>query len=302
MRVMAPGKLLLAGAYAVLEGSPALVLAVDRYAVANDARWAASPTPEVVAALDGAPAPEFDASSLRDGGHKLGLGSSAAILVASLGLAYARAGKPLADPVVRGELLTQARAAHSRVQEGGSGVDVAASVYGGVLAYTLVPDSAAHVEPLSLPRDVVVEVFWSGVPATTTSMRARVDALRIKDPRTHRARMDMVAAAARSSVLASRRGDGPGMLVAIRAGAHALAALGREADAPIFPPMILALVPLAERDDAAFLPSGAGGGDVFVHAGARPAGPAFTAAALAVGMRRLPMQLDQGGVRLLPDH
>ena len=35
MRARAPGKLVLSGAYAVLEGAPALVAAVDRYAVAD---------------------------------------------------------------------------------------------------------------------------------------------------------------------------------------------------------------------------------------------------------------------------
>ena len=36
----APGKVVLSGAYAVLEGAPALVAAVDRYVVAD---WIASP-------------------------------------------------------------------------------------------------------------------------------------------------------------------------------------------------------------------------------------------------------------------
>ena len=38
MRARAPGKLVLSGAYSVLEGAPALVAAVDRYALADDAR------------------------------------------------------------------------------------------------------------------------------------------------------------------------------------------------------------------------------------------------------------------------
>jgi len=37
----APGKLVLSGAYAVLSGAPALVVAVDRYVVADSARPAA---------------------------------------------------------------------------------------------------------------------------------------------------------------------------------------------------------------------------------------------------------------------
>jgi len=90
MIARAPGKVVLSGAYAVLEGAPALVAAIDRYAVADTGREATRVTPEVREALarrsDGK-APWFDASELRDdsGERKLGLGSSAAILVASLG-------------------------------------------------------------------------------------------------------------------------------------------------------------------------------------------------------------------------
>src|SRR5579871_2078485 len=95
MRARAPGKLVLSGAYAVLEGAPCLVAAVDRYAVADAARPAPFVTDEVRAAVDAGvldAAPWFDASALRDRApdgtsRKLGLGSSAAILVASMAAA-----------------------------------------------------------------------------------------------------------------------------------------------------------------------------------------------------------------------
>src|SRR6185437_2901148 len=85
----APGKLVLSGAYAVLEGAPCLVAAVDRYAVADASRPATFVTDEVrcaVAAGALARPPWFDASALRESApdgtsRKLGLGSSAAILV-----------------------------------------------------------------------------------------------------------------------------------------------------------------------------------------------------------------------------
>ncbi|AGP37561.1 hypothetical protein SCE1572_25545 [Sorangium cellulosum So0157-2] len=106
MIVRAPGKLVLSGAYAVLEGAPALVAAVDRYVVADPARQADLVTEEVQAAIDAGAldrAAWFDASALRsaapdptagapagagapprEASRKLGLGSSAAILVATL--------------------------------------------------------------------------------------------------------------------------------------------------------------------------------------------------------------------------
>jgi len=298
MKVVAPGKLLLAGAYAVLEGSPALVVAVDRYAVADGTQRASRPTPEVLAALSAEEAPEVDASALRDGGFKLGLGSSAAMLVASLGVAYARAGKDLRALVVRHALFAEARRAHAQVQSGGSGVDVAASVYGGALEYTLEADGSARAEPLTLPTGMVIDVFWCGNPSVTTSMRARVDTLRDRDASVYRARIDAVGSAARAAVAAGRADDLHGFLAATREGAAALAALGRDSNAPIFPDSTGALVPLAEEEDGAFLPSGAGGGDVFVHLGQGDASPRFVAAATAAGMRRVPMRRDSEGVHL----
>ena len=80
----APGKLVISGAYAVLEGAPALVTAVDRYAVADSSKPVSFHTPEVATCLDRREAPDVDPSALREGDLKLGLGSSAAILVASL--------------------------------------------------------------------------------------------------------------------------------------------------------------------------------------------------------------------------
>jgi phosphomevalonate kinase len=299
MRIIAPGKLLLAGAYAVLDGAPALVVAVDRYAVADGTSVAKSPTPEVLAALRGDEAPEVDASALRDGAFKLGLGSSAAMLVASLGVAFARAGRDIRAKDVRGALFDTARRAHASVQNGGSGVDVAASVYGGALEYTRGPE-ATRTSALTLPAGTVLDVFWCGTPAVTMGMRARVDGLRGRDPSAYRARIDGVAAAARDTIAAARVNDLPAFLAGERATAEALAALGRDADAPIVPSALAALIPLAEAEGGAFLPSGAGGGDVFVHLGGAPASSRFTTAAEAAGMRRLPMQLDPHGVRPSP--
>lgn len=47
----APGKLLLSGAYAVLRGAPAVVTAVQRYAIADGKTPGQLVTPEVQAAL-----------------------------------------------------------------------------------------------------------------------------------------------------------------------------------------------------------------------------------------------------------
>jgi phosphomevalonate kinase len=298
MKVAAPGKLLLTGAYAVLDGWPALVVAIDRYAVADGDGSANHPTPEVLAAMPASAAPSVDASALRDDNVKLGLGSSAAMLVASLGVLAVRRGERLDDRTVRDGLFSQARKAHAVVQGGGSGVDVAASVYGGSLEYRLRKDGTSEVQSLVLPRDVVLDVFWSGAPVTTTDMRSRVDAFRSRDSLACKASVDAVGTASSAAIASARRGESTAFIAAVGDGARALAALGLAADAPIFPLGARELALVAEADGAVFLPSGAGGGDVFVHLATRSSSARFRTAATAAGMRPISMQIDTLGLRV----
>src|SRR5207249_9311932 len=165
----APGKLFLAGEYAVLAGAPALVAAVDRRAhvrvvlepgagpldvesLAEEKRRVIH-DPErdavgggdagaVLAALRIArtAAPSLapmrarvvvDTRAFLADGQKLGLGRSAATVAAAVAALLAGVGRQ-----DRGEILQAALAAHALFQEGrGSGADVAAAVRGGVLEF-----------------------------------------------------------------------------------------------------------------------------------------------------------------------
>ena len=78
MIARAPGKLVLSGAYVVLDGAPAIVAAVDRYAVADTSRAPDFVSDELRAAFGSEQPPHVDVSALRADGRKLGLGSSAA--------------------------------------------------------------------------------------------------------------------------------------------------------------------------------------------------------------------------------
>ena len=281
MRVIAPGKVLLTGAYAVLEGAPAIVLAVDRYAVADEAR--------------------VDTSALYHSGTKLGLGSSAAALVASLGREAALLGADLAAPPARDALFLEARDAHAREQRGGSGVDVAASVFGGALRYELAPNrrEGARVRPVTLPAGLEVAVYWSGTSARTSDLRARVDALRARSASTYQARFAALSDAARAAAIAIDEGDRQAFLAASRMFADALAALGAAADAPIVPPSFAELGAVAADAGAVFFPSGAGGGDVGVFLGHAAPSAAFGARAERLEMKPLSLGIDHGGVRAL---
>jgi phosphomevalonate kinase len=301
VRVLAPGKLLLTGGYAVLEGARAIVCAIDRYAVASgDPAGAAqrAVSPEIMAAMEGvgAETPHVDTSSLFSNGQKLGLGSSAAAVVAALGRVAALRGEHLGDAPVRQEIFDRARAAHARVQSGGSGVDVAASVYGGVLCYSLRARGRPSISPVDLPEGLHIDAYWSGHSVRTSEMRARVDRLKLRDKDLFAARMGELSAAAEAAASAIGQGDAPRLIEAAQASERGLFALGRDADTPIVPPSAHGLVRLAEEERSAFLPSGAGGGDVFVRLAQGAPSPRFAKEAEALGLEKLDFAVDILGV------
>jgi phosphomevalonate kinase len=279
---MAPGKLVLTGAYAVLEGAPAIVVAVDRYALAE----APSPAGEV----------SVDVRALQsEAGQKLGLGSSAASLVAAHAARALARGEDPRHGTVRSQIFRAARAAHAREQGGGSGVDIAASVHGGALRYRLGsgPNPEAEVRTLDLPRGFVLQAFWSGKSARTSDLLGRVHGLRA------RGGADPVFRTLRATAIDAADGVGNArtFVDGAAAFARALAALGEAADAPIFLPAFTELSVRAEREDGAFLPSGAGGGDVAVWLGTAPPSAPFVARARELSLQPLALAVDHGGVR-----
>jgi phosphomevalonate kinase len=300
VRAQAPGKLVISGAYAVLEGAPALVAAVDRYVIADAARPARFEAAEVKAAIAAGAidrAPDFDASALRqatEGGEsrKLGLGSSAAILVASL--AAVLGDRIEGEPALREAIFPIALAAHRAAQGGGSGVDVAASTHGGVLAAHLdVASGALRVAPHSLPDGLVIEVFASSDSASTPALLGRVRALAGSQPSRYRALMAAVHAGA-GAALAAR--SAAAFVEAVSAQIDALDALGDAAGAPIVTGDMTVLRPLAAAEGASFGPSGAGGGDIALHMGPGPSSAAFRAAAAERRFELVPMEIGARGV------
>lgn len=294
MRAFAPGKLVLTGAYAVLEGAPAIAVAVSRGALADASRVARA-TPEVEAALGaGAPAPHVDASSMFEGDRKLGLGASAAILVASLASLDARAGADLSDARWREALSSRARAAHAAAQSGGSGIDVAASVHGGAIRYVM----GEPVRRVALPASLGFGVFACGASARTSDLRKRVDALAERSASIHRVCMDDLVAIAHEAARAVDAADAGALVRSVRRAARALDRLGAAAEAEIVPPGFDALEAIAERERAAFCVSGAGGGDVAVYVGPSKPSATFVERARALGLSPIELSFDARGVRI----
>ncbi len=295
MKARAPGKLLLSGAYAVLDGAPALVAAVDRYATADGARSDSDAMPEVRAAV--ANPPFVDVSQLRTGDTKLGLGSSAAATVAALGVRAAEQGDELDDPLVRQRLMQQAWDAHARVQGGGSGVDVAASTFGGALRYIKGQTPTAT----RLPTRLVWRVFFSGKSARTSDLRAKVDALRTRDPKRFSATMQQLADNSQAALSACDDNNAEAFIDASKGTSRALAELGAAAEAPVVLPEAAALATLAEAEGGAFLPSGAGGGDCALFFGTSEPSVSFVDSATRLSQSVfLEIKLDLRGVHVSP--
>lgn len=297
MKACAPGKLVLSGAYSVLEGAPAIVSAVDRYVCSDSARRAELVTAEVLAALPPEAAPAFDASALRAADRKLGLGSSAAILVASLAAADTRSFD--SEHALRQAIWEPALTAHRRAQGGGSGVDVAASTWGGTLIARRSAEQDLQLEPTPLPADLVVEAWASHVAASTPELLRAVARLRERAPAAHRSLLGRLCAAAERAADALRSGQTADLIAELSDQRAGFEALGQAAGVHIVTPEVARLARSAPAG-AAVLPSGAGGGDIVLWCSKQPSSPAFRELATELGHQLLSLRLHARGVHRCP--
>lgn len=294
-RARAPGKLVLSGAYAVLSGAPAIVTAAARYVLADTGRAADLVTPEVAAALGaGQRAPFFDASELRENGRKLGLGSSAAILLASL-FAIERERSGSSDAELRQLLFPRALVAHRTAQGGGSGVDVAASCFGGTLIYELT-GAEPRLKTVSLPPGLVLEVWVCPTSASTRQLIAAVDDLKARAPSEHERWLSAQSLASRQAVQAVEGADTARFIAALVAQFDALRGLGEAAQVPIVTPELCELSTPARLEGGVLLPAGAGGGDIAIFAGESPSSAALRGSLEQRSHRLLDVALSAAGV------
>jgi phosphomevalonate kinase len=294
VRTKAPGKVVLSGAYAVLEGAPAIVSAVNRYVSCDADRVAERITPEVLAALPSGPFPAFDASELRDGPHKLGLGSSAAILVATLAAVH---GARFDDDVaLRRAIEAPALAAHHQAQAGGSGIDVVASTRGGTLIARRTAPGTLTLEAVALPRNLRVEAWASGVSASTPELLRAVGRFRDSRHRDYDELMAALTAAATRAAEAFSSTQLEPLIAELSLQRELLARLGAASGVPIITPEVRELAEWAGCRAAAVLPSGAGGGDIVLWVSRTPSPAEFRELAHRLGHRHIPLELHARGV------
>ena len=321
----APGKLVLCGEYAVLDGAPAIGMAIDRRARAslqpNDAEYHTVTAPgfstacgkfrcaggdfewleagdefalvEHVWMAANAEPPESLALSLDTrafadaaSGRKIGIGSSAALAVALTGALHEVAGKAA-------DIAAVATAAHRKLQGGaGSGIDVCCSHRGGVIEFIMRKDSCM---PMGWPEDLAYAVLWSGVPASTDAKLAQ---FRARSPRPSRAAL---VTAAERVARTWAAGSAVAILDEMRAYTEALRSFSSDHDMGIFDAGHAELVDAA-TGDAVYKPCGAGGGDVgIVLARSEDAIASFIAAAPIANFVQLDISIDVRGLHSVRD-
>jgi len=321
----APGKLVVLGEYAVLSGAPALVMAVDRYCRASigpstDTRChlrTCRPEPELhdaeigeftgVALVDGisrlasfAAVPAWsatlDSAPLYSVGAKLGLGSSAAALCAWAGVwaAYAdQSGVPWPEPSLHGLIEV-----HRAFQHGaGSGLDVAASFTGGVVAFRLDEQSAPHISSVRLPNSVGFAGVFPGSSASTPGLVARYHSWAAEQPKAaaeHRRTMGNIAEA---GCAAAREDKGDDFLGAVADYGQCLDGLGRAMGVDIVTAEHREIETMARRHGVVYKVSGAGGGDLgLAFSSESDALAAFKASVSETDYHVIEFELDQHGL------
>lgn len=193
----APGSLMLLGEHAVLHGKRALVCAINRRITVS-----LSPRDSKTVCIESAlgqyecplnnlvddAAMRFVVQAVRQhadvlpSGFQLGIesefsaeigfGSSAAVTVATHAVLSRFAGRPMTPETLFAEALKSVHAVQGR----GSGADLAASVFGGIVAYSTAP--SFNPVPMSIPLTAV----YCGYKTPTPEVIQHVEALQLAEP------------------------------------------------------------------------------------------------------------------------
>lgn len=316
----APGKLFIAGEYAVVEpGHQSVLVAVDRFITitltpSEDAgrihsaeygrlpvEWRRDDSGQVVAedhpydyvmsALStverlreerGIAPAYFDLhieSELDDAsGHKYGLGSSGAVVVATISAIndYYELGLSTMDRFKLAMLATIA------VSKRASGGDIATSTFGGWISYSspdrdaLLEYSATHsvteslsapgwdgcaISTLSAPVGLRLLVGWTGSPASTAALVGSVKKASPKDSPQYSTFLERTQTCVSGLIAALEGGDVPASQGFLRRVRENLLLLQESSGIVIETDALTALCDIAESHGATAKPAGAGGGD-----------------------------------------
>lgn len=315
----APGKLILLGEYAVLEGAPALVIAVNRFAevtlqtISSKSYIIESPAigisnlPFTIKEngkisflhsisqaqqenlnffsatfehalqfykqhLTELPAFKITLNTSQffneSDNQKLGLGSSAALTSALIaGLIQ------FGDPKNQIEketnfLFNTALQAHRRAQGNiGSGIDISASVFGGVLKYQLTDKEFSKVplhEKLTIPDDLHILIIWTGESASTKQFIRNIETFKRKEFNNFKNIMNRMYKISALGIEALKQKNTLRYLEAVKEYYNEMKNLGNKSSTPIVSKNHQEISDLVTTSGGVYKPSGAGGGDLGV--------------------------------------
>ena len=315
----APGKLILIGEYAVLEGATALVCAVDRYAESticssqdksfilnaeaigiNDFHFNFDKygcvvffsrvndeirrkltffksTIEYVYSYfknSHIQLPFFNVTITTDAFYseklktKLGFGSSAALTVSLVRALFAFSGTRHFNEEIQNKIFRLSMAAHHHAQSNlGSGIDIAASAFGGVLEYKVALNIRAEQlapKTVSTWDEMKPLVVWSGDSESTRKMVAGVSKLKKSKPDMYKKVIGKLIDTSQLGCQAYSERSKDKFLSAVKEYYHLMNELGEKSSMPIISNVHREIATIVETKGGVYKPSGAGSGDIGV--------------------------------------
>ena len=317
IKAIAPGKLILLGEYAVLEGAPAIVMAVNRFAKVtlqtNSSQFNTIRAPAIgisdlpftlkkngkISFHDSIPEEQkeklrFISSTFErmaqfyqqnlsklpsfkitlntsqffneDDNRKLGLGSSAA-LTSALITTLIHFGNPeikIEREIDR--LFKTTLQAHRQAQGNiGSGIDIAASIFGGILQYQIIDIKFSKIpfhEKLTIPTDLYILIIWTGISASTKQFVRNIEIFKRKNLADFENIMKRMTKISLTGIEALKQKNTPEFMNTIGEYYSAMKELGEKSGTPIVSKDHQEIFNLVANAGGAYKPSGAGGGDL----------------------------------------
>lgn len=311
IRAKAPGKMILLGEYAVLEGAPALVSAVDRHAEVEAtenqrSEFSVSAPSLDVEAIDFVVTskghvrfdPRIDSGILQrleffrlifehilnhfenrslpylkfklntdafysaEINRKMGFGSSAALTAALIRVLLEKDDRDVSKEKVMQIALDAHHHAQGKV---GSGIDIAASTYGGVLVYRITGGESAlqyEVNNLDLWDTLSILPIWTGQSASTKKMVGGIREFKEAQPIIYDNVIQHLSRLSADGCAAFKQQD-PDKFFEIVGDYHdGMDQLGQKSGVPVISPEHRRLNDIVRQSGGIYKPSGAGGGDI----------------------------------------
>ncbi len=307
--VIAPGKIFLVGEYAVLDEGCAVLAAITRHAkaqfiprmdsmppmVSELVRRAKSELGEAAAALPPG-AVLVNADDFHSGHAAGGLGSSAAIAVATVGAVFESLGLAIEE---RKQQIFAIADAGRRTAQGdvGSGADTAVATHGGLIQVTRHKDTLPRIDCLAAPAGLHLVLFTAGPSISTRQMTAGLRAYAQHESTAFEYAMTSLREIAHRFVAEVTAGHATGAVVAAGKYGEELARLSLAASVPIVTAAFERAADLARELGGIAKPIGAGGGEIGLAMFATPEAAQWFKKACADPLVPLEGDLEPFGVR-----